>query len=71
MLRIVGLPHWTWLGLRLDGADSGDQTSLRMWLAAWQIGRKQNRTKMGCVEIFVVLLHVLGIALCHLSFVHR
>lgn len=31
------------------GADSGDQASLRMWLAPWHIRRKQNHTKMRVV----------------------
>jgi hypothetical protein len=64
------------LEVRLDvddegGADCGEQTGLRTRSALSSDKRNTEAHKdQGCVEILVVLLHILGIVFHRLPFVH-
>jgi len=65
-----------WLKLRLNvddegGANRGEQTGLGTWSTLCsERGTAETHENQGGVEIFIVLLHVFGIVLHGLSFVH-
>ena len=53
------------------GADRGEQTGLRMRSTLYGCkGNSGTHENQGGVEVFIVLLHVFGIVLRRLSFVH-
>ena len=65
-----------WLEVRLDvdgegGADRREQTSLGTRSTTWGDGQSTETHKnQGGAEILAVFLHVFGIVLCRLLFVH-